>query len=39
MPSVPMEMASLMAMVLTSMGVPPASRTPAMAAWASWRWL
>ena len=39
MPSVPMEMPSLMETVLTSMGVPPAARMPAETSAASWRWL
>ena len=38
MPSVPVVMASLMAMVLTSMGVPPAARTPSITFCASCRW-
>ena len=37
MPSVPMVMPSLMAMVLNSFGVPPASRMPCMTFWARWR--
>src|SRR6266542_8324 len=38
MPSVPMVMPSLMAMVLTSMGVPPAARIPCITFSASLRW-
>ncbi len=37
MPSVPMVTPSLMAMVLHSMGVPPAARMPSFTASASWR--
>ena len=39
MPSVPMLMPSLMATVLTSIGVPPAARMPAATSAASSRWL
>ena len=39
MPWVPIEMPSLIATVLTSIGVPPAARTPAMTCCASSRWL
>ena len=39
MPCVPIEMPSLMETVLTSIGVPPAARTPAMTCCASSRWL
>jgi hypothetical protein len=35
MPSVPVVMASLMATVLTSIGVPPAARMPSITRWAS----
>ena len=38
-PSVPMEMPSLMEMVFTSIGVPPAARTPSITRAASARWL
>src|SRR5712692_1360318 len=38
MPSVPMVMPSVMEMVLTSMGVPPAARTPCITFSASFRW-
>ena len=38
MPSEPVVMASLMAMVLTSIGVPPAARMPVMTSCASSRW-
>src|SRR2546425_5465318 len=38
-PSVPIETPSEMAMVLNSMGVPPAARTPAFTRSASWRWV
>ena len=38
-PSVPMAMPSLMEMVFTSIGVPPATRTPAITCCASSRWL
>ena len=37
MPSVPMVSPSLMAMVLNSMGVPPAARMPSFTLAASWR--
>ena len=37
MPCVPMVMPSWMVMVLNSMGVPPASRTPCLTASAIWR--
>ena len=39
MPSVPMETPSLTEMVLISMGVPPAARTPSLTRWAMRRWL
>ena len=39
MPCVPMVMPSEMAIVLNSMGVPPAARTPRLAASARTRWL
>ena len=39
MPSVPMETPSLTEMVLISMGVPPAARTPSFTRWAMRRWL
>ena len=39
MPSVPMEMPSLMEMVFTSIGVPPAARMPAITRCARSRWL
>src|SRR5262249_16820709 len=39
MPSVPIVIPSEMEIVLTSIGVPPASRMPAAAQAASWRWL
>ncbi len=39
MPSVPMVIPSEIAMVLNSMGVPPASRTPRWTCSASCRWL
>ena len=38
MPSVPMVMPSEIETVLTSIGVPPASRMPRMTSWASSRW-
>ena len=38
-PSVPMEMPSEIATVLTSIGVPPAARTPSITRCASSRWL
>ena len=39
MPSVPIETPSETEMVLNSIGVPPASRMPALTRWASSRWL
>ncbi len=39
MPSVPMLTPSLTAIVLNSMGVPPAARTPSLTSSARWRWL
>jgi hypothetical protein len=39
MPSVPMVTPSLIAIVLNSIGVPPAARTPALTNSARWRWL
>ena len=39
MPCVPMVMPSEIEIVFTSIGVPPASRMPAMTCWASIRWL
>ncbi len=39
MPSVPIEMPSLMETVFTSIGVPPAARIPAITCCASARWL
>ena len=38
-PSVPMAMPSLIEIVFTSIGVPPAARTPAITSWARARWL
>ena len=39
MPSVPIETPSEIAIVLNSIGVPPASRIPRFTSWASSRWL
>ena len=39
MPSVPIVTPSLMAIVLNSIGVPPAARMPAFTNSARWRWL
>jgi hypothetical protein len=38
-PSVPMDTPSLTAIVLNSIGVPPAARIPSLTDWASRRWL